>query len=168
MRYLKRRFLRTIVALLCVTLSVCGCGSLVKKFVREKKQEKPAQAMVLSPEVYPDSRANKEDNYRHYLALWSGWQDELIDGLSEQSASQRRTLESLQEAINNLEEMQKLFAPDKQAVVSRHVASLNVLKAAIAKDIYWINKQALLEQAESLKRQISGALQYEQIKDSLQ
>ncbi|MFA6384707.1 MAG: hypothetical protein WCY10_04985 [Candidatus Omnitrophota bacterium] len=163
----KRRSGRTIIFLLCVVFSLCGCGSLAKKFVRERKnQEKPEQSMVLSPEVYPDSRLNTQDSYRYYLALWSGWQDVLIDSLSDRAAGQRRGLESAQEAIDNLAAMQQLLSEEKQAVVKKYLDSLNALKAAIAKDIYGINKQSARKKAETLKREIEGALQYEQVKDS--
>jgi hypothetical protein len=168
MKFLKRRARRTIMVLLCVVLPVCGCGSLAQKFVRKpKKQEKPVQALVLSPEVYPDSQANKEDAYRHYLALWGGWQDELIDSLSERSMSHRRELDSAQEAIDNLAEMQKLIAAEKQFIAGGYLESLKALRTAIAKDIYGVNRPAACKQAEALKRQIYGALQYKQVKDFL-
>jgi hypothetical protein len=168
MRVLEQRSRLMVVVLLCIMLSACGCASLTKKFVRKPKESKnPAQSMVLSPEVYPDSRLDKEEMYRHYLALWGGWQDELIDSLSDRAVSRHRQLESLQGAIDNLLAMQALLSEDKQAVAGRYLGSLNALKAAIEKDIYGINKQAARQQAESLKRRINGALQYSQVKDSM-
>ncbi|MFA5100077.1 MAG: hypothetical protein WC547_04240, partial [Candidatus Omnitrophota bacterium] len=125
-------------------------------------------SMVLSPEAYPDSRANKEDSYRNYLMLWSGWQDELIDNLSDQSASQRRELDSIQEAINNLAEMRELLVPEKQIVADGYLESLKALKSAISKDIYGNNRQSAFNKAQDLKRQIYGALRYKNVKGSLQ
>jgi len=151
-------------------LSMCGCNSLTKKFVRKPKEPKNhAQSMVLTPEVYPDSRTDKEESYRHYLALWGGWQDALIDSLSDtRLVSQRRELESIQEAINNLVQMQALLVPEKRSVVDGYLRASNALKTDITKDIYGLNRGAARQKAESLKRRISEALQYKQVKDALQ
>jgi hypothetical protein len=165
---LKLRALRAIIVLLCVMLFVCGCESLAKKFVRKsKKQADPMQAMVLSPEVYPDSAADKEGSYRHYLALWGGWHDELINSLSDRTGSRHREIESAQGAIDNLLAMQGFFVQDKQSVVGGYLGPMNALRSEIEKDIYGRNRQAACIKAESLKRRINGALQYDQVKDSL-
>jgi hypothetical protein len=169
MNFLKRRFQLTVLVLLCMALSLSGCNSLAKKFVRKSKDQKvSAQAMVLSPEVYPDSRLSNEESYRHYLALWSGWHDELIDSLSDRTMSRHRELESIQGTIDNLSAMQALLSEEKRAVAGGYLTSLNALKTVIENDIYGINRPAARKQAEILKRQINGALQYACVKDALQ
>jgi hypothetical protein len=147
---------------------MCGCAGLAKKFVRkQKKQEKPQAEMVLDPEVYSDSQANKEDAYRQYFTFWSSWHDELIDTLADQSPNIRRQLDNIQEAINNLSEMHRLLTGDKQTEAASYLVAMNSLKAEILQDIYGNNMWSTRKQAESLKRQINRALQYKQVKDTL-
>jgi hypothetical protein len=171
MKYLNARLLRLMFAymvIVCVALSACGCESFTRKFTRkQKKQDKPQESMVLAPEVYPDSQANKEDAYRQYFTYWSSWHDELLDSLADSSWSMRKLLDSIQEAYNNLAEMAKMLSEDKKIAAEGFLASMNVLKADIERDLYGNNVWSIRKQAESLKRQINRDLQYRQVKDFL-
>jgi hypothetical protein len=169
MTFFNQRLFRACVVsavLLCVALSMCGCEAFARKFTRkQKKKEQPVESMVLSPEVYPDSQASKQDSYRQYFTFWSSWHDELIDNLSETSPSVRRQMDSVQEAINSLEEMKKLLQADRQTLVDPYLSSMAALKSAISQDLYANNIWSNRSEAEKLKRQISRALQYSQVKD---
>ena len=168
---LKLRMQRAIPAcaiFLCVTLIFCGCESFARKFTRKQnKQDSPREEMVLTPDVYSDKYANKEDAYRQYFMFWSSWQDELIDSLSDQSPNIRRQLDSIQEAINNLSQMHDLLSADHQAKADSYLVAMNLLKMEISKDIYGNNIWSNCKQAESLKRQINRDLQYKQVKEYL-
>ena len=168
MKDFKPRLFRTGVVsavLICVMFSLCGCEAFARKFTRkQKKQDKPVESMVLSPEVYPESQASIQDSYRQYFTFWSTWHDELIDNLSETSPSIRRQIDSIQEAINNLEE-KKLLKADKQSMVDPYLSSMIALKSSIAQDLYANNIWSNRSEAEQLKRQISRSLQYRQVKD---
>lgn len=152
--------------LLCFVFSLCGCEAFARKFTRKKKkQDKPAEAMVLAPEVYADRQVTNQDSYRKHYTFWSSWQDELIDNISDSSPSIRKQLDSAQEAINNLEEMKKLLQPEKQSLADIYISSMAVLKSALEQDLYANNIWANRREAEDLKRQISRSLQYRHVKD---
>jgi|GEM_PF-425042 len=116
-----RRFIVVIVAVLVASLSLTGCESLRKKFTRQKKKDKMAEAdfiPVLEPEEYPAPEQNPPVNYKNHYALVKAWYKDLWTMIEEQSSAKRGKY-VLKQIYGHLDEMQKLVAPAKQAEVAR-------------------------------------------------
>ncbi len=163
----RRRTLILLGCLLVFVFAAAGCESLARKFVRKPKlDDKKADEVIFAPEEYKSESVANQDLYRQYFLYWQSWQDELIDSL-EKSGNRKKQVDSLNEAVKNLEDIKLLINPESAARLDFCINRLQLLRAAIVKDIYANNVAENRRQAEWIKRDISRDFSYNKIKDSI-
>ena len=152
------------ICLLLVTM--LGCDAFVRKFTRKRKKEAPKEEMVLVPEEYKPPQLTKEEVYRHYFLFWKSWHDELINSLSA-GASHKKQIDCINEALENLEQLQTTLQEAKQKKLDIYINQLKDLKESIAEDLYGNNVAQNRLTAERIKRGILRDFSYEKIKNYL-
>ncbi len=95
------------ILLVVITIFLCGCNGLVKKFIRKPKVQ-PLQVVKPKSEYQLDPRAIYE---RHFVFA-KVWMDEFRSSLD--SPSKKRQRESLEQAVRNLEILND-YIPEKYA-----------------------------------------------------
>jgi hypothetical protein len=140
-----------------------GCETVMRKFSRKpKKEEEPAETMVLVPEEYKAPSMSKEELYRQYFLYWKSWQDELLESLQGR-ANHKKQIECIDEAISNLSELKPLLNSDKQKELDAYINQLRELKTLITKDLYGNNIDDNRLATERLKRNILRDFSYNKI-----
>lgn len=149
-----------------VMMNLVGCEALIKKFVRKPKEAKPAEEMVLAPEEYTGPQMTQEELYRQYFLFWKSWQGELIEALTS-GANHKKLVGCIKEAINNLEKLRTLLAPEKQPALDAYLTKMKEIEGSITSDIYGNNANQNRENAERLRRNILRDFSYQKVKGSL-
>jgi len=144
-----------------------GCDAFVRKFTRKPKKENlPQEEMVLAPEEYQKPQMDKQELYRQYFLFWKSWQEELIESLL-QKKSQKKQIDCVQQALNNLIDLRGVFNEDTQKKLDVYINQLKNLQDLITKDTYGNNSANNAERAENIKRDILRDFSYRKIKDFL-
>ena len=149
----------------CLLIYLLGCEAFTKKFVRKPKKAK-SEEPVLVPEDYSLSDIPVEERYRQHFLFWKSWQDELITALGS-SASHKRRVTCLKEAIKNLEEIRPFLYEEKQKQIDVYLQRLHHLESQISKDIYGAKLAIHRSKAEVLKRDILRDLSYPKVENHL-
>lgn len=112
-------------------ISLCGCQTLKRKFTRKAKSEKEnVEEVIYEPQEYPAQVMSNEDMYRLYYNFWRGWQQELMEVLSE-GQNHKKQVECITELINNLNKMKDLLVPEVQTNLSSQINELLPMKDEI-------------------------------------
>lgn len=147
-------------------VSLIGCDAFVRKFTRKpKREELPEQELVLAPEEYR-STMTKEEQYRQYFLFWESWQGELVQALLVKT-NRKKPVSCINEAIKNLEEIQKMLDAEKQKKLESYLVQLKDLRETIIEDTYGTDFSSQRMAAERIKRAISRDFSYSKVKDSL-
>lgn len=161
------KFIFTVCAVFFI-LESAGCQSLARKFVRKpKNQDKKTETVVFAPEEYKGEGESSQELYRQYYLYWRTWHEELINSL-EKSGNRKKQFDSLDEAVKNLENMKALLISDKAEKIDFWIKQLQLLAAAINKDIYSQLVANNRSRAEWIKREIMREYAFKKIKDSIQ
>jgi hypothetical protein len=124
------------ICLFCVLFFVVsGCAPLRKKFTRKKKEDSQTDQKfipVLDPIDYPEKIYSAEQHYKHHYSLWQVWNKDLLQTL-ESDGSDKRQEYLLEQAIGQLEEMQKWLADAKQAELSELINELREVQQEYAR-----------------------------------
>jgi len=151
----------------CLLVTLTGCETLARKFVRKPKPEdKKIEEVVFSPEEYKGEGVSNQDLYNQYFLYWRTWQDELIDSL-EKTGNRKRQIDSLNEAIKNLENIKPLIKPESASKLESCISRLQLLRAAVTRDIYSNNVTDNRREADRIKRDILKDFSFSKIKDSI-
>ena len=95
--------------------------NIQRKFIR--KHEHITPAVNVTTKMY--EAGPPEDRYQRHVALWSFWCGELLDGLGQ---NRKKAERATGELISELEAMQSLLVPEKQARLTAYVARLQLLQ----------------------------------------
>ncbi len=151
----------------CLLVTLTGCEALARKFVRKPNPEdKKTEDVVFSPEEYKGEGVSNQDLYNQYFLYWRTWQDELIDSL-EKSGNRKRQIDSLNEAIKNLENIKPLIKPESASRLDSCINRLRLLRTAVTKDIYANSVADNRHEADRIKRDILRDFSFNKIKDSI-
>lgn len=126
---MKKCTLKFIVAaiVLGLSLNLCGCTALRKKFTRKRKKEprKPVYYQVKKYDVKPSMKL-----YEKHYVFWVNWHRKLLDELGKNFKSDVRCI---QEIIGNLEDMAALLIDEKAAHLEPRIAELRKVRVIIDK-----------------------------------
>ena len=98
-----------------VAMSLSGCSSLRKKFVRQKKKGKQVEKEfipVLDPRDYEPIVFMAEEKYRHHYNLWKVWEKSLNQAVME-NEGEKRLLYSINQLLVHVCEMRKRIVGEK-------------------------------------------------------
>lgn len=148
-------------------VSLNGCESLVKKFVRKNKKEKnKAVEMVLIPEEYNAPNVSKEEFYRKQFLMWQNWHDELYQALN-YSSNRKKTLDCANEAIKYLNVLKNLLKQEDDKKVEDFIQQMESVKEDIQKDIYGYDKIIIVRKVERIRTNINKDLSYHNVEGLL-
>ena len=153
------RRLAMMIALIAVAVSLTGCAGLQKKFTRKPK-ETPVQPVTYTEEQFVKPYSNKY-YYTTRFTYWRTWQDELLSSLGKNQKRQRR---SLDEAISQLEQMEKYLLEPKKSELRTEIE--NVRSATLELDTMMGSQAFILRpKLEKSRRIINTNFNYEKVKD---
>lgn len=112
-----KRLVLLAVALVFV-LSLFGCATLKKKFVRPPKKGKKTTPILVTQD-YKGIYSN-EVLYNNHFVYWKGWTDELIESLFS-DLSNKRQVQSASLAIDDMKRMQDLLSSPKKEELSAYI-----------------------------------------------
>jgi hypothetical protein len=122
--------------------------------------------MVLAPEEYKGPQMTKEELYRQYFLFWQSWEGELESAL-ERGSNLKKKLDCVQEALKNLVNMKGMLVPGMQKNLDIYLERTIELMGAIKSDIYGMDNNTNLKEAERIKMDIHRSFAYPKIKDYL-
>jgi len=105
-----------LILLVLFTLSLSGCETLKKKFIRKQPPKK------ISPVLVPkDYRGYPNDVlYSNHFNYWRAWTEDLINCLDTQGSNKRERLAAAR-AVEDLQRMQELLIEPKKEELSKYI-----------------------------------------------
>ncbi|MBU1121349.1 MAG: hypothetical protein ABIH71_08250 [Candidatus Omnitrophota bacterium] len=151
-----RKIFVLLVVVMCIGL--CGCHSLRKKFIREKKYHKEAPVYVdfkeysneLSPQAYSD-----------YYLFVKGWIDELGSALRK-GMSFKRQKRAINEIIMNMEQMMAFYNQEGKNTMFPLYEDFLAVREDIQRspNMSGIQKGSFLRRLEHYKREFESGFNY--------
>ncbi|MDD5424547.1 MAG: hypothetical protein PHR74_04640 [Candidatus Omnitrophica bacterium] len=106
-----------VLLLVCMCMSMTGCETLKKKFVKKHPQKK------VTPVMYPQDYKGVYTNdvlYNNHFNYWRTWTEDLIDCLKTKGSSKREVLAATR-AVEDLQRMQDLLNSPKKEDLEKYV-----------------------------------------------
>lgn len=141
-----------------------GCEAFTRKFTRKPKKPKITEEPLLTFEVYPESTYSTHEMYRDCYFIFRSWLDELINHLVS-GANQKKRIECIKEAKENLLKMQSVLKEEKQKELELYIQKLKDIGDQIRKFLSQDKLYNLKSQCIRLKTKISKSFSYSKIKD---
>ncbi|HOW34828.1 MAG TPA: hypothetical protein PL155_00225 [Candidatus Omnitrophota bacterium] len=153
---------------LIVSIALGGCEPLRKKFTRKKKEsvQDNMEVPVLEPIEYPKKIYTIPETYKLHFSIWRGWYEDLLAGFSENDSRKRQNY-LLGQAIVQMEEMEKLLIPEKQAELRKDIATLKKIQAEISSPVMPRSMTSVAMELESVDRRMRNKFSFSKIKDSI-
>ncbi len=131
-----------------LSLSLSGCTTLRKKFIRKKKKSKQSESFipVLEPIDYPVAIHSSQERYAHHYSLWKVWQRDLIQTI-ERKESDKRQKYLMAQVLVQLDEMKKWISQEKQQELTKIINNFQRIESE------W-TKPAAMRNAFSLKKKL--------------
>lgn len=111
-------------------LSLQGCETLRKKFVRKRKTPVTAEPMVITPRDYSAHPLPNHILYKQYFVYWKSWNQELVTALNDR-ASDKKVLDCMEQALVNLKKMSTYLTDDKAKAMASYIEQSEVLRNRI-------------------------------------
>lgn len=155
---MRRVWVRSMIGVLVLTVGLCGCYGVRKKFIRKKKASEEPPVYVNLKEY---SNVPVEQVYRDYQVFLRGWLDDLVLSLQD-SGSWKRSKKAIDEALRNFSQMRFFFNDAGTQATSEIFDELLAIKEYVyipsndAHDhVRWIDK------IKRLQRKVEKVLSYE-------
>lgn len=162
---MKQRLVMFLIIVLAIDL--VGCDAFVRKFTRKSKKDKIPEELVLAPEEYKPPLRSPEEIYRGYFLFWKAWHDELLNALSQETASQKKRIDCAQEAIKNLSNMRDMLGVSSRKKLDKYVIQLQGLCDSLKKDLYGADVSRFFSSAERIKLSIVQDFSYAKIRNDI-
>ena len=107
----------TAVLIVSLSLGLCGCESLKKKFVRKGPPKK------ITPVMYPQDYKGIYPNdvlYSNHFNYWRSWTEDLVDCLKTHGSNKREVLAATR-AVEDLQRMQDLLNSPKKEELDKYI-----------------------------------------------
>jgi hypothetical protein len=144
---------------------LCGCESLVRKFVRKPKESSQPKEVLLEPQEYNSRKPAGKELYDQYFLYWRSWQDEFAASLS--TTSHKRQASTAAETLKNLAEMRRLLDGQSQVKLDGYIRQFEQLKEAAESDAYYAHAAEHTAEAETIRRRIMNDFSPGRIKEHL-
>jgi len=140
------------VCFLAMTVTLCGCEPLRKKFTRKKKEDKKEKFIpILDPIDYSPSRVSSLEQYKYHYSLWQVWSKDLGQLLDDRSMDKRRNYLYSQIA-QELQELRRYIPEEHVPKLDEAIAAYDGVGKELAKPEMMRNASVLearLRRAES-------------------
>lgn len=143
-----------------LALSMGGCATAKKKFIRKKKEE-VVRPVVFTEQAFVKEYTNKFYYIKHFNN-WKTWNDELIDYLGRNAKRERR---SFDEMISNLTSMLNYLKEPKRAELEAEIEKVNQLKDRLGAFTGRGADLSVRSDLESMRRTIYAKFDYEGVKE---
>lgn len=148
-----------LVAALAASNALCGCATMKKKFIRKKPER------VIQPVVYTEDKFVKQYSNKYYYSThfsnWRTWHDELLNSMSDNTKRQER---AVQEALMNLQSMQKQLISPKKEELGAQIAEVREA-AALLESGKSASDASVRLKLERTRRVINSGFYYDKVKD---
>jgi len=144
--------------IICFSLvSLSGCESVRRKFVRKSKAERDnPEEVIYAPQEYPVQVMSSEQLYRQYYTFWRGWHQDLMDVLST-GENHKKQVECVTEIVNNLNRMKNLLVAEAQPKLNGYIEQIIPMKDEITAGRSNPSNYAIIRsKMESIKTKISN------------
>ena len=95
-------------------LSLSGCETLPRKFIRKKPKPEHTPSVVYIEKGAYQKKFSNEYYYKTHFTLWKTWEDEILSNLGGNSKKVSRAME---EGYSHLDQMSRYLKPEKQAAL---------------------------------------------------
>lgn len=166
---MKERARLLLIVFMCLSIvSLSGCETVRRKFVRKAKAEKEnPEEVIYVPQEYPVQVTSNEDTYRNYYTFWKGWHQELIEVLSE-GQNHKKQVECINEIVSNLNKMKDLLTLDAQSGLNESIQKIIPIKDEIVAGKSNPSNFAIMKvKLESIKNKIAKDYIIKKIKQSI-
>ena len=135
--------------LLDVLLMGTGCGSVRKKFIREKKRRKESVVYVDFKEY---SNVPPKESYSEYYLFAQGWLDEVLQALLI-TGNRKKQKQALREALTNIEQMSFFLDEEgKESLSSLHRELVDIQKKIAVSSMDKVKRDRVASKLEYIKR----------------
>ena len=163
MRRSNSRFLTNFI-ILVLCLSLTGCASLQRKFVRKKKKQDRIAPVITTRDYSKGLRV--EELYKKHFLFWKSWQMELINRLD---ATYKKRVSCYDYTVDSLMEMKKYMRDPKVKELEPFIKDIKSIESLIKKKrLTKSRKYKIKQMLERTRRQIEKRFSYEDVKDHLE
>ncbi len=154
----RRNFLVWLILLSVTVVSLTGCQSFRKKFVRKKKEERKEKFIpVLEPIDYPAKIHTSEEQYKYSYSLWKVWSTDYVKSLEEKDSDKKQKY-ALVQALKALEDMKNAVNADKQAKLEEIITRVNELNSEYEKSTEIRSQYQMKSRMEKVMSQIRNEM----------
>ena len=121
-----RSYLTVSVALCVLAVSLSGCATFRRKFIRQKKADKKEKIIpVLEPVTYQARSKTPQERYTKAYGMWKVWESEAEEDLNNTHyVNDKKSTETFKELIAQCQAMGGLLQEDKRQEMAKEVAML--------------------------------------------
>ena len=142
-----------------------GCGSLPKKFIRQKPTPAHTAAVVYMEKGPYQKKFSNEYYYKMHYTLWKTWQGEILDNLGGNAKKLQRSAE---EAYSHLDQMGRYLDPEKKAQLQALSDELKRFVDKFENSNYSRSEEASMKSdLERIQRLVSNDFYYDKVKPDI-
>lgn len=147
-----------------LVISVGGCASFKKKFVRKPKEtEKPTP--IVHTKDYTQEYGNLLLYEKHYL-FWKYWQEELINTLSSKSSNRKKEIRSSHSALDELKALGNYLNPEGAKLLAPYIIELeNITKRLLSRKHIGSQVSKFKRELEKHKRNVQRTFFYKDVEE---
>ena len=146
-------------------LSVAGCATLPKKFIRPKKQAEHTASVVYLEQGPYQKKYSNEYYYKMHYTLWKTWQGEILDNLTGNS---KKLTRSAEEALSHLEQLGSYLRPEKQTQLKPMTDELKKFVEKFQNSAYSRTEAGSMKSdLERIQRLVANDFYYDKVKSEL-
>ena len=145
--------------LIVITITLSGCYSLRKKFVRKRKSKEP-QPVYVDFKEYPEE--SPEELYDNYYLFASAWMDEIVNGLGA-SYNYKRQHHAFNEVMHNLDKINSILTEKGRIKLKPIYDELAGLNEKVSPNMTDIDKNFILRRIEIIKLRFSRNFKHSKV-----
>lgn len=163
-----RRPIVFIATIMILTLTLSSCDTLRRKFTRKKKGhvEDIDYNPVLEPQEYPAPENNPVESYKQHYALLKVWYTDLWSDLQDKASDKKMTY-TVKQLNGQIDEMERLVNPEKQADFNKLRGCLTYIKQSLDQPSPLRNRARIESDLRSFYHQLLTRLTLSKVKSQL-
>lgn len=150
--------------ILALAISVSGCASFKKKFVRKPKEtEKPTP--IVHTKDYTQEYGNLFLYEKHYL-FWKYWQEELINTLNSKHSNRKKEAKCSYSALDELKTLSNYLNPEGKKILAPYIAELeNITQRLLSRKPVNSRVSKFKRELEKHKRNVQRIFFYKNVEE---